>query len=326
MKNQTKLRAVGLCSGIEGFELAAEDNGVEVTATAEVNEDAKLVSFLNNGRKSLGDIRKINGADLGKFDLLLAGSSCKGWSQIGNQLGFAHSEGDILLHCIRIAKEANAKVILTENVPAIVSHSQGKSLEIINEFLVECGFTPFEGRVLNSAHWGLSTARKRWFACSFRKDVKHLPLVWPDFKKPPRHIRADLLPEEEVKDLYVDDSEFVKADRKRPVDPYSSLMLGYVRKQFRERMVWSIDALAPTFMAAIGGPGGPSGLFQMDDGRIRNLAPSEMLASMGFPKNYRIPFHGFRGGRLVGNALCPPVAKSVVSMVIKSLNGQGVAK
>lgn len=319
-----KLQAIGLCSGLGPFEMAAEECGVSIKATADINDDANLCSFLNFGRHPLGDIRKINGANLAPVDIVLAGSSCKGFSLAGQQKGFAHPEGDLFFHCIRIANEAGAKIIFAENVPNLVSHAKGRSLEIINEFLVRCGFTPFEWRILNSAHWGLPTARKRWYACSFRQGIEHRPLEWPDFKKPPAHIRSVLLNEDWVKDLYVDASRFVEAVRKRPRDPYSPLMAGFMKKMYRERMVWSLDAPAPTFMAMIGGPGGPSSLYRMDDGRIRTLHPYEMLAAMGFPKNYRLPFRGYRGGRLVGNALCPPVASSVIAMALKAMTGAKV--
>ena len=319
-----KLQAIGLCSGLGPFEMAAEENGVFIKATAEINTDANLCSFLNFGSHPLGDIRKINGADLAPVDIVLAGSSCKGFSLIGPQTGFAHPEGDLLFHCIRIAKEAGAKLIVAENVPAIQSHSNGRSLEIINEFLVRCGFEPFEWRILNSAHWeNICTARKRWYACSFRQGVNHHPLECPDFKMPPSHIRSVLLNEDWVKDLYINISGFIDEHRSQPIDPYAPWRVGYMRKIYRERMVWGIDAPAPTFMAMIGGPGGPSSLYRMDDGRIRTLHPFEMLAAMGFPK-YRMPFRGYRGGRLVGNALCPPVARSVIAMALKAMTGDEV--
>ena len=48
---------LGLCSGIEGFELAAESLGLPVVATAEIDEDANTVAFLNSGRHPFGDNR-----------------------------------------------------------------------------------------------------------------------------------------------------------------------------------------------------------------------------------------------------------------------------
>ena len=319
------LQAIGLCSGLGAFEMAAEENGVFIKATAEINKDANLSSFLNFGRQPLGDIRLINGAELAPVDIVLAGSSCKGFSLAGQQKGFAHPEGDLLFHCIRIAMEAGAKLIVAENVPAIQSHSKHRSLEIINEFLVRCGFEPFQWRILNSAHWGLPTARKRWYACSFRNGLHVRPLEWPDFKMPFAHIRSVLLNDDRVTDLYINTSEFIDEHRDPPLDPYAPWRVGYIRKIYRERMVWAIDAVSPTFMAGIGGPGGPSGLYRMDDGRIRQLHPHEMLAAMGFTKGFRLPFRGYRGGRLVGNSLVPKCARSVIAMAIKAMTGEEVA-
>ena len=316
---------LGLCSGIVAFEQGAMALGLPVAATAEINEDANTVAFLNGGSHPLGDIRLLKGRNLPKVKIVLAGSPCKGWSHIGQQLGFAHPEGDIHLHCIRLAKECHADLIVTENVPNIARHSNGLSLKLINRFLVRFGFTPFQGRILNSAHWGLATARKRWFACSFRQGLPVRPLEWPDFKMPPTHIRSVLLPEERVKDLYVNTSEFIDEHRSPPLDPYAPWRVGYIRKVYRERMVWAIDAVSPTFMATIGGPGGPSNLFRMDDGRLRNLSPVEMLRAMGFPLDFRMPFRGFRGGRLVGNSLVPACAKSVIAMALKAMTGEELA-
>ncbi len=316
---------LGLCSGIGGFEQAARSLGLLVVATAEINEDANTVAVLNGGCHPHGDIRLLKGRDLPKVRIVLAGSPCKGWSHISQQLGFAHPEGDILLHSIRLAKECEANLIVTENVNGLTSHAGERSLEIINEFLVRCGFTPFEGRLLNSAYWEkIHTARKRWYACSFRQGIEHRPLEWPDFRMPPSPIRQVLLPEERVKDLYINTSEFVDEHRDPPLDPYAPWRVGYIRKIYRERMVWAIDAPSPTFMAMIGGPGGPSNLFRMDDGRIRNLHPIEMLRAMGFPEDFRMPFRGFRGGRLVGNSLVPACAKSVIAMALKAMTGEEV--
>ena len=312
---------LGLCSGIEGFELAAESLGLPVVATAEIDEDANTVAFLNSGRHPFGDIRLLKGGDLPKARIVLAGSSCKGWSHIGQQLGFAHPEGDLLLHCIRLAKECHADLIVTENVPNLVGHANCLSLKIINRFLVRFGFTPFEGRILNSAHWGLATARKRWFACSFRQGLTIRPLEWPSFKKPPVHLRSVLMREGIDDRLYANSSEFIATDLKRPRDPYSPMRVGNIKKSFRDRAVWGLNAPGPTFLSGMGGPGGPSGLFQMDDGRLRRLDPKEMLSAMGFPAGYRMPFHSYRGGRLVGNALCPPVAASAIATGIKAMTG-----
>lgn len=316
---------LSLCRGIGGFDLAAQALGLPIAAAAEINKDANTVAFLNGGCPPHGDIRLLKGCDLPKVKIVLAGSPCKGWSHIGRRLGFAHPEGDILLHSIRLAKECRADLIVTENVEGITNHAAGQSLEIINGFLVRCGFTPFEGRLLNSAHWEkIPTARRRWYGCSFRQGIEHRPLEWPNFRMPPSHIRQVLLPEERVKDLYIKTSEFIDEHRDPPLDPYAPWRVGYIRKIYRERMVWAIDAVSPTFMAGIGGPGGPSGLYRMDDGRIRQLHPHEMLAAMGFPKGFRLPFRGYRGGRLVGNSLVPKCARSVIAMAIKAMTGEEV--
>ena len=313
----------GLCSGLNAWELAARSLGIKVVATAEIDADARIVASLNGTPHSLGDIRKINGSQIGPVDMVILSSSCKGFSHVGMRRGLEHPEGDTILHGIRIAAECSAKVLVTENVEGITNQAGGETFAIINGFLERFGFTPFEWRMLWASHFGLATTRPRWFAVSHRQGVTLRPLEWPSVRMPPRNIRSVRLPEDRVRDLYINDATFVPTSPKRPrTDPYRSLCVGYLAKPFIDRRIYSIDAPAPTFLAGLGGPGGPSRMYRMDDGRTRRLHHVEMLRAMGFPEGYRMPFRSFRAGKLIGNSLCPPVARSVIAMALKAMTGE----
>ena len=317
-----KLRVFELCSGTNALGLGAEQAGFEVVGTAEVAKDARLLSFLNTGRHPLGDIRKLKGTDFPEAEVAGAGSSCKGFSHVGKRQGFAHPEGDLILHCIRIASERGVKAIVTENVEGLTNHENGKTLEVINETLIRHGYTPFAGRILRASDFACATTRPRWFAVSFQAGLNLAPLEWPTPKSPPVNLRSVLLPDHLVENLYINGSTFVQeGPKKLRTDPYAALRVGYLAKDYPDRRVYSIDAPAPTFLAGMGGPGGPSRMYLMDNGRVRRLASKEMLAAMGYPSGFRMPFDSFRAGKLIGNAICPPVAKAVMAMTYKAITG-----
>jgi DNA (cytosine-5)-methyltransferase 1 len=312
---------MGFATGIGGFERAAESAGLPVAGTCEINKDARTVSFLATGKHPLGDLFRLKPDDLPHAEIYVAGFSCRPFSQLGPMTGFTHREGLMVFQIILLAKERRPKIIVFENVPSIRSHNGGQTLEVINSALVEAGYRPLEWRILNSAHWGVPTARRRWFAISFRADLDVQPIVWPNPRKPAATVRSILLPEHLTQDLIVSSREFIRDGRKTPrPDEYSPLYVGYIKKKFHDRMVWSPDAPAPTFTSGTGGGGGASGMYLID-GRIKKLHTLEMLACMKFGR-IPMPFRGATGARLVGNALVPAVAADVLRAALIALTGE----
>jgi DNA (cytosine-5)-methyltransferase 3A len=64
----------------------------------------------------LGDVSKINGADLPKIDLLVGGSPCQGFSFAGRQLNFNDPRSALFFEFVRLIKECKPKYFLLENV------------------------------------------------------------------------------------------------------------------------------------------------------------------------------------------------------------------
>lgn len=312
---------MGFATGIGGFERAAESIGLPVAGTCEINANARAVSFMSSGRHPLGDLFSLKPEDLPKAEIYVAGFSCKPFSQLGPRPGFVHKEGMMVFQIIHLAKIRRPKMICFENVPFIVHHNTGRTLESINEALAEAGYSPLEWQILNSAHWGVATARRRWFALSFRADQKIHPIIWPNPRKPAKTVRSALLPKHLTRDLVVSSRDFIADGRKTPrPDEYSPLYVGCIKKNFHGRRVYSPDAPAPTFTSGTGGGGGASGLFLID-GEIRKLHPFEMLNCMAFGR-IPMPFRGAVGARLAGNALVPPVASDVLKAGVTALTGQ----
>jgi DNA (cytosine-5)-methyltransferase 1 len=53
----------------------------------------------------------------------------------------------------------------------------------------------------------------------------------------------------------------------------------------------------------------------VDDDQIRMLTITELRRAMGFPEEYDLPSTKELAGRMLGNAVCPPVASELVRQV-----------
>jgi DNA (cytosine-5)-methyltransferase 1 len=102
--------------------------------------------------KHLGDISKINGADIEPVDVITFGSPCQDLSIAGKRAGLKHEEnGDeettrsgLFMEAVRIIKEMRAatngkypRFALWENVPGAFSSNKGEDFRIVCEELIK---------------------------------------------------------------------------------------------------------------------------------------------------------------------------------------------
>lgn len=64
----------------------------------------------------LGDVRMIQGSELPRIDLLIAGSPCQGFSFAGKQLNFNDERSKLFFEFVRILREVKPRYFLLENV------------------------------------------------------------------------------------------------------------------------------------------------------------------------------------------------------------------
>lgn len=134
-----------LFDGSGGFPLSGALCGFRTIWASEVEPYPIAVTksrFPN--MKHLGDIGKINGAEIEPVDIITFGSPCQGLSVAGLQKGLDDKRSALFMEAIRIIKEmreaTNGKYprfAVWENVPGAFSSNKGEDFRIVLEELIK---------------------------------------------------------------------------------------------------------------------------------------------------------------------------------------------
>ena len=188
-----------LFSGSGGFELAGSIFGIRPIWASEIEPFPILVTTKNFPEmKHLGDINKLNGADLEPVTIITGGSPCQDMSIAGKREGLDGSRSNLFREQIRIIKEMREsdraagrtgtqirpRYMVWENVPGAFSSNKGKDFQAVLQEIVSITDEesnvplPPKGkwqtagcimgdhftiawRVLDAQYWGVPQRRKR---------------------------------------------------------------------------------------------------------------------------------------------------------------------
>lgn len=137
-----------LFSGSGGFELAGSIFGIRPIWASEIEPFPILVTTKNFPEmKHLGDINKLNGADLEPVTIIAGGSPCQDMSIAGKREGLDGSRSNLFREQIRIIKEMREsdraagrtgkqirpRYMVWENVPGAYSSNKGEDFRFVLE-------------------------------------------------------------------------------------------------------------------------------------------------------------------------------------------------
>ena len=142
-----------LFDGSGGFPLAGSLCGIEPVWAAEVEPYPIAVTRSRfPGMRHLGDISKVNGAEIAPVDIITFGSPCQDLSTAGKRAGLKHeTNGDdettrsgLFIEAVRIIKEMRAvtngiypRYVLWENVPGAFNSNKGEDFRIVLQELIQ---------------------------------------------------------------------------------------------------------------------------------------------------------------------------------------------
>lgn len=169
-------------SGIGSPEMAfkrLKDNGIinnyESVFFCEIDKWAvKSYCAIHNQspNKNLGDITKINGADLPYCDIWIGGFPCQDISMAGIRRGFdfnsntRSSLGWKMIQFLREIKDP-PKVVIFENVAAITNSKMRRTLNLFKSDLESLGYSLYD-HVLTALDYGTPQNRERYFLVAIK--------------------------------------------------------------------------------------------------------------------------------------------------------------
>lgn len=128
-----------------------------------------------------GDVHKIDFTPLhGLVDFVSGGFPCQAFSYAGKKGGLNDTRGTLFFELARAVKEIQPKVFMGENVKGLLSHDNGRTLDIIRNAIAELGYTLVEPRVLKAIMYQVPQKRERLILIAIRNDIApHVVFHWP---------------------------------------------------------------------------------------------------------------------------------------------------
>ena len=185
-KHVTPLRdftSLELFAGAGGLALGMHFAGFRHILLNEIDPMASETLRLNRPDWNVleGDVHKIDFTPLrGLVDFVSGGFPCQAFSYAGKKGGLNDTRGTLFFELARAVKEIQPKVFMGENVKGLLSHDDGRTLEIIRNAIAELGYTLVEPRVLKAVMYQVPQKRERLILVAIRNDIA--PFVefhWP---------------------------------------------------------------------------------------------------------------------------------------------------
>lgn len=300
------MKAIDLFAGAGGFSTGAKMAGVQVVWAANHWQPAVKIHQLNHpeAEHKCQDLHQADWALVPRHDVLLASPCCQGHSKArGKDNGNPqHDTSRATAWAVVSAAEYHRPdFVVVENVKEFAQWSLYPAWRMAMEALGYC----LAPHVVDAADHGVPQNRQRVFIIGSRSRSPlmlmlppgpHVPVEniiqfgagsWSAIHKPGRSNatlariergRKDLKTERFVIPFYGSGSGLTGRSIQRPIGTITT----------RDR--WAV----------------------VDGDRMRMLTADECRAAMGFPEDYVIPGEHKLAVHMLGNAVCPPVARDII--------------
>lgn len=139
-------RFIDLFAGLGGFHVALQALGGEGVFAAEWDATLNALYQENFDIKPWVDVNDLCdkatiAREIPEHEVLTAGFPCQPFSKAGEQLGFSHTlQGKLFFKVLAILKEKRPRRFILENVPNILRHQNGETLDTICKDLEDLGY------------------------------------------------------------------------------------------------------------------------------------------------------------------------------------------
>jgi len=173
---------VELFAGGGGLAIGMEQAGLESVLLNEMDKYACQTLRHNRPDWNVieGDISKVDFTQIKEVDIVTGGFPCQAFSYAGKSLGFEDIRGTLFFEMARAIKETQPKVFMAENVKALFTHDEGRTLETIKSVIDELGYELVEPKVRKAIFYKVPQKRERLILVGIRKDLaKKVKFNWP---------------------------------------------------------------------------------------------------------------------------------------------------
>lgn len=298
--------AIDLFAGAGGFTTGAEQAGCNVVWAADHWPTAVEVHAANHPltQHACQDLHQADWAQVPAHDLMCASPSCTGHARARGKDRPHHDIARSTAWAVVSAAEYHMpEVIIVENVPEF---QRWKLYPTWVSAMEALGYS-VSPHVIDAADLGVPQHRVRLFIILTRSKA---PLVL-DLPKLRRRTARDIVDFEAGRWRPIH-------NRKRPLAENTLARIKAGREAFGDRF------LVAYYGSSKGGRSldRPIGTITTVDryavingDRMRMLSVDECRAAMGFPENYLLPVDRKSAVKLLGNAVCPPVAKHIIEAI-----------
>ncbi|MDA8563087.1 DNA (cytosine-5-)-methyltransferase [Mariniblastus sp.] len=307
-----------LFAGIGGIRLGLEAVGGDCVFSCEYDKYAQKTYQAWHGEMPHGDIRDLDLSEFPDHDVLAAGFPCQPFSIAGvskkNSLGRKHgfldkTQGTLFFHLATIIEVKRPPVIMLENVKNLMSHDKGKTWQVIQDTLDKLDYE-IHFQVIDAADY-VPQHRKRVFIVGFdRKIFKGRSgfqfAASPNGNKP------------KFRDILTDDP----APKYTLTDKLWNYLQEYAERHRRKGNgfgfgMTDLDGVSRTLSARYYKDGSEVLIPNGPSKNPRRLTPREAARLMGFPDHLEIVCSDTQAYKQFGNAVVPPVAKSVGRQIVQ---------
>ena len=181
---------LSVCSGVEAASVAWKGLGWNPVAFSEIEKfPSEVLAHHYPGVPNLGDMSNYKEWNFGEktIDLLVGGTPCQSFSVAGLRKGLEDPRGNLALIYVGILDKFRPKWFIWENVPGVLSSSQGRDFGSFLGAVGELGYG-FSYRVLDAQNFGIPQRRRRVFVVGHLGDWKPAAEVLFESESLSRHI------------------------------------------------------------------------------------------------------------------------------------------
>lgn len=305
-----------------------EDYAYRIYKTNSKKHNFVRDSYLENYKCDyfFNDIKLLDGTDFNEeIDILVGGSPCQSFSQIGRQMGLNDTRGTLFYDYARIINEIKPKVFIYENVSNLIRHDKGKTWQVIQNVFNSLGYF-LKWQLLDSRDYCIPQGRRRIFIVGFKEKEFSENFNFPKPKELKFSMQDFLLDNCKFGNFISIDGEIkIKKSKGKIEEKYylSEKLKSYVlnpgTKNFYHENAKTDLQIARAILSTQGNSHRASvNNYVTTNGRLRALTEREALRLFGFTDDFKIPVSMAQSRKQSGNSIVVDVLMEIYKEIEKS--------